>query len=125
MLKGFIAGLGAATLLVGAVLAYRYYTVSCGCGFKYDPWSGGCVVDINAGPCGNNGGPSGSPNQGSGGSASGGGSVVAGQPPGSCTISVGNCVIHPDWKGVDFTLFYTGGSVPKTPVSLPVDLKIQ
>lgn len=126
MLKGFIAGIGAAVFLIAVVLIYRGYYAQCPCGFKYDYLTGGCVVDINAGPCGNTGGSSGSRGGGSSGSGSGSsGEVIAGQTPPSCEISVGNCVIHPDWKGVDFTLFYTGGTVSKTPVSLPVQLSIQ
>jgi hypothetical protein len=124
MLKGFIAGLGGAALLIAALLVYRSYSVQCPCGFKYDGLTGGCVVDINAGPCtGNGGGPS-SSHPGSGGSGTG---TVQGPAnpnfPPSCIIQVANCVVRPDWKGIDFTLFY-GGSTVSPGTKMPVNLTI-
>lgn len=123
MLKGFIAGLGGAALLIAVLLVYRSYTVQCPCGFKYDALTGGCVVDINAGPCTGNGGGPASSNPGSG-ANSNQTYVQFPVPPASCTIQVGNCVVRPDWKGVDFTLFYTGGTVSTSPTKLPVKVTI-
>ena len=44
--------------------------------------------------------------------------------PESCSIRVVNCVVHNDWKGVDFTLGYFGGTVSTSPTRAPVTLNI-
>ena len=58
---GFLAGtaLIGAFLLIGLLAFQSYFAHSCPCGFKYDAFTGGCIVDIHASPCGQGGGPPG------------------------------------------------------------------
>jgi hypothetical protein len=113
VLKGFLAGFGVCVLLVAAMLLYRSYYVYCPCGFKYDPFSGGCVVDLNSGPCTDKGGGN---TPGSNPSAPGKQTAVS--PPNlpyppTCPRFVSNCGVRSDWKAVEFTLVNPSGTIPK------------
>jgi hypothetical protein len=122
VLKGFLAGVVVMVLIVGALLVYRSYTVYCPCGFKYDPFSGGCVVDLHAGPCTNQGGGS-PPGQSSSGSSRQ--TVVSPyHPPSRCGLWVGECKVRPDWKAAEFKLNNASGTVYTTPPKIPVTVKI-
>jgi hypothetical protein len=111
-------------LLVAALLLYRSYSVYCPCGFKYDAFSGGCVVDLNAGPCRDQGGGN-PPGHSSGGSASPAAPVVSTDFPTRCGLWVGYCGVRPDWKAAQFKLVNSSGTVPiGSPPKIPVTMKI-
>jgi hypothetical protein len=110
--KGFLAGLLLGVVLLISFVGFQYLTYSsCSCGFRYDPFTGSCVVDINAGPCGQGGGPSpgnpGTPGTGSGSP----GSVWAPQvstPAGSCGIYSYACGPTADWRALTFNVAWGG-----------------
>jgi hypothetical protein len=123
VLKGFVTGVGLMVLVIGGFLFYRSYTVQCPCGFKYDALSGGCVVDLHAGPCTDPGGGN-RPGQSS---SSGGPQTVVAPPnfPDSCGLYVASCTVRADWKAALFTLVNSSGTVPLgPPPKLPVTLSI-
>jgi hypothetical protein len=125
MSKGFVAGFAVAALLVVALLVYRSYTVQCPCGFKYEPFTGGCVVDLNAPPCTDPGGGN-EPGSQAGGQNPPGTYVSPVNPayPPVCTLNITNCAIRHDWKAVEFMVFDGSGTVYRTPPRLPVKFKI-
>jgi hypothetical protein len=109
-------------LLVGALLFYRSYNVYCPCGFKFDPFSGGCVVDLNAGPCRDQGG--GNP-PGHSSSGSGKQTAVSTDFPAGCGVYVASCAVRSDWKAALFTLVNSSGTIPTgAPPTMPVTLSI-
>jgi len=101
--KGFLAGLFLGVALLVGFIGFQYFAnVSCPCGFKYDPFTRACVVDIAAPPC-NSGGGGGNPNPGSsGGSGESTYWVPSGQPPPRCGISTYACTPTADWKALTF-----------------------
>lgn len=108
--KGFFAGLLLGLVLLISFMGFQYLTQSsCSCGFKYDPFTGSCVVDINPPPCSQGGGPSnGNPGNNSGG---GGGSTIWSpvQVPGaSCGVYSYACSPTSDWKALSFKLAWGG-----------------
>ena len=124
MLKGLFIGFGVTIMLLAALLFYRTYYVYCPCGFKHDPFTGGCVVDLNPPPCTDSSGNS----PGSKSSAPGKQTVVSPPNPAfppNCTIFVSNCAVRADWKAVQFTLVNGSGTVPiGAPPKQPVMLEI-
>lgn len=122
-MRSFVAGVSIGLLFLVSFLAYQNYNHSCPCGFKYDPLTGGCQVDLQSGPCGPGSGGN-TPGNNPGGGGSSGTFQAPVDVPIKCTIRVANCAVSADWKGAEFTLFDTGGTVSTSPTKLPVTLRV-
>ena len=118
--KGFLAGLLLGLVLLISFVGFQFLAYSpCPCGFKYDAFTGSCVADLYAPPCGQGGGPS-NGNQGNPGTSGGVSTIWAppqNTPAGTCPIVSYACGPTADWKSLTFKVGWS--SATSSPASAP------